>query len=72
MSRVKQTLEGFETVAKVEFQSEKEQFEITYRFNQPMGDEFRKAVSDVVIFPGVRKFLGNVGNSLNNSFDQGP
>lgn len=72
MSRVKQTLEGFETVAKVEFQPEKEQFEIKYRSDRPMGDEFRKAVTDVVIFPGVRKFLGNVGDSLNNSFDQGP
>jgi len=56
----------------VEFQSEREQFEVTYRLEQLMGDEFRKAVTDVIIFPGVRKFLGNVGNSLNNSSDQSP
>ena len=72
MNRVRQTLEGFESVSNVEFQSEREQFEVTYRLEQLMGDEFRKAVTDVIIFPGVRKFLGNVGNSLNNSSDQSP
>lgn len=72
MGRVKETLEGFDSVDQVEFQPEREQFEVTYRSDQPMGDEFRRAVIDVVIFPGVRKFLGNVGNSLNNSHDQSP
>lgn len=72
MTRVRKTLEGFEQVLTVEFHPAREQFEVTYRADCPMGDEFKEAVTDVVIFPGVRKLLGNVGTSLNNSSDQGP
>lgn len=72
MNRVKQALEGFDTVTGVEFLPEKEQFDVSYRSNEPMAEEFKKAVFDVVIFPGVRKFLGDVGNSLHNSPRQSP
>lgn len=55
---------------KVEFISEREQFEINYRADVPMGDEFKKSVADVIIFPRFRKFLGGMGEKLNNSSDE--
>lgn len=67
MDRVEKTLAGFEVVEKVEFYPVREQFEVEYRSECEMGEEFRAAVNDVIIFPGVRKFLGGVGDSLNNS-----
>ena len=43
-----------------------------YKSEQPMGEEFKAAVTNVIIFPEVRKFLGGVGDKLNNSVDQEP
>ncbi len=67
---MKRTLEGFPTVDRVEFHPAKEQFEVEYRSDSPMGEEFKKSVTDIIIFPGVRKFLGGVGDKLNNPADQ--
>lgn len=72
MKRVKQTLEGFDQVEAVDFISEKEQFEVAYRGDIPMGEEFQASVKEIIIFPGMRKFLGGVGSKLNNSNDVGP
>ena len=72
MKRVKQTLEGFEQVQSVEFISEKEHFEVTYRAEIPMGEVFRDSVKEIIIFPEMRKFLGGLGSKLNNSTDVGP
>lgn len=66
MKRVRQTLEGFENVDKVDFVPDCEQFEVEYRSESPRGDEFQRAVSAVVIFPDVRRFLGGVGERLHN------
>lgn len=52
---------------RVEFYPDKEQFEVEYRAGSPMGDEFRKTVTNLVIFPGTRRFLGGVGDKLNKS-----
>ncbi len=71
MSRVKQTLEGFEGVERVQFWPAKEQFEVEYRAEVPLGEDFKKSVTDVIIFPAVRKFLGCIGDKLNNSPDRG-
>ncbi|PKM81604.1 MAG: hypothetical protein CVU89_08915 [Firmicutes bacterium HGW-Firmicutes-14] len=67
MKRVRQTLEGFKAVQNIDFHPAREQFEINYRAERPLGEEFRQAVSDVIIFPGVRKVLGDVGGRLNKS-----
>ncbi len=72
MSRVKQALEGFESVRRVEFQPAKDQFAVEYRADAPMGEEFKKSVYEVIILPGARKFLGSVGDRLHKSTDQGP
>lgn len=72
MSRVKQTLEGFVQVDTVNFISAGDQFEVSYFGDCPMGEEFSNSVKEVIIFPGVRKFLGGVGERLNNSRDEGP
>ena len=64
------TLEGFKEVQRVEFHAAKEQFEVEYQTDAAMGDVFRQAVLDVVIFPEVRKFLGDVGGKLHNSASQ--
>lgn len=37
-----------------------------------MGEEFRSSVTEIIILPGMRKFLGGVGSKLNNSNDVGP
>ena len=66
MDRVEKTLSGFEVVDKVDFIPVREQFEVEYRSECEMGEDFLTAVNGVIIFPGVRKFLGGVGDSLNN------
>lgn len=72
MSRVTQTLEGFEGVERVEFIPSKDQFEVAYSGDAPMGEEFKKAVTGVIILPGVRKFLGSVGDRMHNSEGRSP
>ena len=67
-----QTLEGFESVTAVEFRPAREEFEVSYKSDSPMGDGFRQAVTDIIVFPGVRSFLGGLGDTLNNSKDTGP
>ncbi len=72
MTRVRQTLEGFAQVNTVEFVSAKDQFELTYVSDTPMGEEFKDSIQEIIIFPGVRKFLGSVGDRLNNSQEESP
>jgi len=72
VDRVERTLAGFEVVNKVDFNPVREQFEVEYRSECEMGEEFRAAVNDVIIFPSVRKFLGCVGDRLNNSVVEEP
>lgn len=50
----------------VKFISGADQFEVTYISDTPMGNEFRDSIMGIIIFPGVRKFLGGVGDRLNN------
>lgn len=69
---MRQTLEGFEGVENVLFISDKEQFEVKYNSDVPKGEAFRASVKEIIILPGVRKFLGNIGDQLNNYSDEGP
>lgn len=55
----------------MKFHSAVDQFEVEYRSDRSMADEFKESVIEVIIFPGVRKFLGDVGDKLNNSPDGG-
>ena len=64
---MEKTLDGFDAVTKVKFFPDKEQFEVFYNSDSPMSDEFKEAVRNVIIFPGVRRFLGGIGDQLHNS-----
>ncbi|WP_418792029.1 hypothetical protein [Phosphitispora sp. TUW77] len=45
---------------------------VFYTADLPRGEEFVKAINEVIKFPAVRSFLGAVGDSLHNSNDIGP
>lgn len=59
---MKRALEGFTEVTEVAFIPHRELFGVEYTSERPKGAEFREAVLDVVIAPGVRKMLGEIGD----------
>lgn len=42
-------------------------FQITYKGTESRAEELKNKVEGLIIFPGVRKFLGGVGDILNKS-----
>jgi hypothetical protein len=62
---VKRALEGFQEVAEVDFVPHRELFGVEYHSDVPRGEEFKAAVRKVVIAPGVRKMLGEIGGREN-------
>lgn len=58
---MKRTLEGFKEVTEVDFVPHRELFGVEYYADQARGSDFKEAVLAVVIAPGVRKMLGDIG-----------
>ncbi|MFZ5639323.1 MAG: hypothetical protein ACOY4Q_01345 [Bacillota bacterium] len=62
---MKRALEGFNEVTEVDFVPHRELFGVEYLSDVPRGEEFKAAVQKVVIAPGVRKMLGEIGGRDN-------
>lgn len=58
---MRRALEGFEEVTEVDFIPHRELFGVEYYSDRPKGQEFKEAVLKVVVAPGVRKMLGEIG-----------
>lgn len=63
MQRVKRALGGFEEVKDIKFLGSEENFQVIYQADRFMAEEMHKAVEEVVVAPGARKFLGDLGGN---------
>lgn len=61
---MRRTLEGFAEVTEVDFIPHRELFGVEYQADGPKGQEFQEAVLSVIVAPGVRQKLGDIGSQL--------